>query len=123
MQARHGHRLHHARSHEPRADGPVLLQDPARQEELDRIRRRGVQEKAAATAANLPHDFEAATQWRWSFSKLINDSEFWRVEVEEPAIRVLTKLESLDCVLGGDVQIARQHGFRSGTPRRPTWSS
>ena len=81
-----------------------------------------MQQKASDTAANVPHDFDTATQWRRAFLKLINDSEFRRVEAEEVAIRVLTQLTTLDGVLGGNVEIARQHG-EERSAAEAHWSS
>ena len=67
---------------------------------------------AAATVAGQEHDFETATQCRWAFQTLIADSGLWRVEVEEPAMQVLTKLVSLECVPGFDVDVARHHATK-----------
>ena len=62
-----------------------------RSEHMERIRRRGEAESAVAKAAGHTHALEAARPWDWVWSEAIKDLEFWRIELEEPALLMLTR--------------------------------
>ena len=93
----------------------------ARQEELERKRRLGFNEKANATNP-ADHPFQPDAPWGWALQKLIEDHEFWRVELEDPAMLVLTRLASLSSVIGGTSRSAEAPA-RSADPSRRTSAS
>ena len=62
-----------------------------RSEHMERIRRRGDEERAVAEAAGQTHSMDPTRPWDWVWSEVVKDSDFWRVELEEPALMALTR--------------------------------
>ena len=56
-----------------------------RSEQMERIRRRGDEELALATAAGGTHAMSPSRPWDWVWAEAISDQVFWRIELEEPA--------------------------------------
>jgi len=78
----------------------------ARLEHLERVRRRGQQELDAAHAAGGVHPFDCARPWEWSLRAVVEDTSFWRRELEEPAILVLARASKMASMVDGDVPVA-----------------
>ena len=77
-----------------------------RSEHMERIRRRGVRERAEALAAGGRHPFDPARPWHWVWEQAVLDTKFWKDEVEDPGLTVLTSAASVQKALGGDAPIA-----------------
>ena len=57
-----------------------------RSEHMERIRRRGEEELAVAKAAGHVHALDVSRPWDWVWAEVARDLEFWRIELEEPAL-------------------------------------
>ena len=62
-----------------------------RSEHMERIRRRGDKDKAVAEAAGHVHPLDRSRPWDWVWGEAIRDLEYWRIELEEPALLMLTR--------------------------------
>ena len=85
-----------------------------RQEQMERIRRRGQDEFDKATAASQHHDFDPSKPWNWCWDQAAKDVNFWRKEVEEPCLLVLSKSSPLQSFIDGDANIQGGMGFGRG---------
>ncbi len=62
-----------------------------RSEQMERIRRRGDEESAAAVSAGGTHAMAAGRPWDWVWAEAVKDLVFWRIELEEPAQLMLLR--------------------------------
>ena len=60
----------------------------ARLEHMSHVRRDGAAAKVQATAAGGTHLFNVGSPWEWVFRETAHDTEFWRTEIEEPALLI-----------------------------------
>ena len=74
----------------------------ARQEHWERCRRIGAEAKAQADAAGTSHDFNPAKPWEWALRALIEDNRFWKEELEDPCLLVISRSTPLSSVVEGD---------------------
>ena len=58
---------------------------------MERIRRRGDEEKATAEASGCSHAMSAERPWDWVWAEAVQDLVFWRIELEEPAQLMLMR--------------------------------
>ena len=65
-----------------------------RSEHMERIRRRGEEERAVTELAGHVHALTTAKPWDWVWAEAAKDLEFWRIELEEPALLMLTRARS-----------------------------
>jgi hypothetical protein len=103
---------------------------PGGLEHLELMRREG----ASLVAAGAPtgkHVFNPEQPWDWCLRQVTADTDFWRHEMEEPAIIVLAKAGSLAAMVGGDAPVSslssassglgpQQHGAASRHDRKAT---
>jgi hypothetical protein len=81
-----------------------------RREEMELIRRVG----AEAKAANPAHPFDPKRPWNWVWQQASKDVEFWKDQLEDGAIQILTHTKSLGAFLDGDAPVV---GAARGTKR------
>ena len=62
-----------------------------RSEHMERVRRRGDEERARAEAAGMSHPMNPKRPWDWVWGEVILDAHFWRIELEEPALIILSR--------------------------------
>jgi hypothetical protein len=62
-----------------------------RGEHMERVRRRGEEERAIALAAGTAHPMDPTCPWDWVWGQALVDANFWRMELEEPALLMLTR--------------------------------
>jgi hypothetical protein len=62
-----------------------------RSEHMERIRRRGEEGRAVALMAGHTHALDMMRPWDWVWGEAARDLEYWRVELEEPALLMLTR--------------------------------
>ena len=91
----------------------------ARLEQIERIRRRGIAEHAAATAAGLGHTFDPNRPWEWCLRQLVEDHSYWRRELKEPAMLVLAKTARLGSMVDGDAPVASGSGASASGSHLP----
>ena len=60
----------------------------------------------AQKAANPAHPYDPNQPWDYVFLAAARDSEFWKDELEDPALQVVTKTRSLGVALDSDAPIA-----------------
>jgi len=86
---------------------PLIYQAEVRGrvEQLERVRRRGAKEHAKASPGT--HDYDPAKPWEWSFRATAEDEKFWKAELEQKALKILTKMSEVSETLGGDAVVAR----------------
>ena len=58
---------------------------------MERVRRRGEEERARAEAVGMSHPMDKTRPWDWVWGEILSDSDFWRVELEEPAMLILMR--------------------------------
>ena len=86
-----------------------------RHENMERHRRRGLQEHADATGAGRSHPLDPNRPWDWVWRQAVRDITFWRRELEEPCLLVLSKVTSSQTFVDGDANIQpprQQNGGR-----------
>ena len=66
----------------------------ARQEHWERCRREAAEEHRKANAAGQTHAFDVSKPWEYALMLLINDFRFWKDELEDPCILVMTKMNA-----------------------------
>ena len=62
-----------------------------RSEHMERARRRGEEERALALAAGGTHPLDPTRPWDWGWGEVLSDTDFWRAELEEPALLAITR--------------------------------
>eukprot|EP00435_Cladocopium_sp_Y103_P032345 s490_g8.t1 len=90
---------------------PLLYQADvrARLEQSERLRRRGHEAMEKAVQAGHQHEYDSDKPWEWVWNALVNDSEFWHREVEEPCILLLARTASLGQLMGDDAPVEGRH--------------
>ena len=78
---------------------------------MERLRRRG----AEAKALDPSHAMDTSKPWKWVWSVAHTDMQFWKDQLEDPAMLVLTRTKSQGAVLDGDAQVAGA----APPPKRP----
>ena len=58
---------------------------------MERVRRRGEEERAAALGAGGAHPMDPLRPWNWVWGEVLKDADFWRIELEEPALLTLNR--------------------------------
>ena len=88
---------------------PIIYQADvrARQEQVERVRRRGQESFDTAQRAGLSHDFDPARPWEWVWGELTLDVNFWNREITEPCMLYLAKTSSINQLLDNDAPIAK----------------
>ena len=86
---------------------PVIYQADvrARLEQIERVRRRVELEAEQAKRLGSTTPFEPKRPWNYCFRMLVEDDKFWRKEVEQPALLILSHAKSLKSELGGDAPV------------------
>ena len=84
----------------------------ARLEHMERVRRIAIDEHAKAVAAGFSHSFEPDRPWDYVWTKMVDDANFWRKELEEPCVLVLAKTTSMSSMIGGDAPAATHNTNR-----------
>jgi hypothetical protein len=78
-----------------------------RQEQLERVRRRLTDAHAAALRAGGTTAFDPTRPWKLAFSTCLLETAWWKKEVEDPCMLLLTKTASLGTLLGEDALVER----------------
>ena len=76
-----------------------------RLELMDRLRREAVAEHEATTRAGGSSSFDPLRPWNTAWQKATNHEAFWREEVIEPGMLILTKVVGLNDMVEGDATI------------------
>jgi hypothetical protein len=88
----------------------------ARLEHIERMKRRGM--KLVANGASTgERPFVAERPWDWSFAECVADHGFWKRELEEPALLVLSRAGSLNHMVDGDATTAAGSMQAASAPR------
>jgi len=77
----------------------------ARSELVVRIKRGGAAAKELATAAGGTHPFNEDKPWDWVFRQAATDPQFWRKELEEPALLILARVAKPADAVDGDAAV------------------
>ena len=72
---------------------------------MDRLRREAVAEHEATTRAGGSSSFDPLRPWNTAWQKATNHEAFWREEVIEPGMLILTKVVGLNDMVEGDATI------------------
>jgi hypothetical protein len=72
-----------------------------RREEMELIRRVGAEAKALDPA----HPFDPKKPWNWAWQHAAKDTEFWKDQLEDGAVQVLTHTKSVGAFLDGDAPV------------------
>lgn len=76
----------------------------ARMEHMERTRRTGMK-LHAASAPTGEFIFDPTRPWEWCLRQVTNDHSFWRHELEEPALLVLSHAGRLSQMVDGDAPV------------------
>ena len=90
----------------------------ARREHMVRIKRRGLHEREKALAKGGDHDLDPDKPWDWVFRQTVEDSAFWKRELEETALLVKARVAKIDCQIDGDAPLQPTGSSRSDNPKR-----
>ena len=86
---------------------------------MERHRRGGLQEQAFATQSGGHHtSCDPARPWDWVRREAIKDAMFWRRELEEPCLLILSKITSTQNFVYGDANIQPINGLGSQQQNR-----
>ena len=88
----------------------------ARLEHMERVRRIGASARAQAVDAGGTHAFNPNHPWEWVFRQTAEDSQFWRRELEEPALLIKTRVDKLSSSIDDDAPLGRSHRPMSSRP-------
>ena len=88
-----------------------------RLEKFERTRRKAEVAKEEATRHGGGHSFDPGQPWQWVLDDVIDDAQWWRQELEEPALWLKNKVASRAEVLDGDTPIASAQS-QSSTKRK-----
>ena len=91
-----------------------------RLEHMERLRRRGASESQDAASAGGAHAFRDQRPWEWVWAQAVLDAAFWRQELEEPCLLVLTRTASLGAMVDGDAAVAGSLPPPPAQPRERT---
>ena len=101
--------------------GPVIYQADvrARLEQIERVRRKAEHEHEQCIQKGGTSPFEPNRPWNFCFKMLVDDDKFWRKELEQPALLVLSRARTMSSALDGDAPItggatASTHGWGGG---------
>ena len=113
----HIERLHDRYSHRIWA---ILYQAESRcrLEFMDRVKRELAAEHEEATRNGTTTPFDPARPWNLAWQRAVSDESFWREEVIEPGMLILTKVAGLNDVIDGDARI-QNTGTLPSAPREP----
>jgi len=87
----------------------------ARMELLERHRRRGRTEHAIATQSGVGHAYDPVRPWNFSWEAMLVDDRWWKRELEDPCILLLTRVAQRSSLLGGDALTAPDGGTGSSS--------
>ncbi len=73
----------------------------ARLEHLERMKRKGLKLMPAGVATG-ERQFDGSRPWDWSLAEVVADDSFWKRELEEPALLVLSNSGALSQMVEGD---------------------
>ena len=76
-----------------------------RLELMDRLRREAVSEHETTTAAGGHSSFDPDRPWNTAWQRAANHEAFWREEVIEPGMLILTKISGLNEMVHGDATV------------------
>ena len=89
-----------------------------RLEHMERLKRDLVAEHEKITNAGGTSTFNPKRPWNAVFAKAIADETFWREEVVEPCMMVITRISNASEILDGDAKIGGSSSSAAG-PRDP----
>eukprot|EP00971_Amphidinium_carterae_P337282 6474019-Amphidinium_carterae.2 len=86
---------------------PIIYQSDvrARLEHVVRLRRQAEESHDQLRLVGSPSPYDASKPWEVVFDMLVRDIPFWKVELEDAAMLILTKSNSLHSMLGDDAPI------------------
>ena len=58
---------------------------------MERVRRRGEEERALAMFAGMSHPLNRRRPWDWVWGEVLTDAQLWRIELEENALLILSR--------------------------------
>eukprot|EP00435_Cladocopium_sp_Y103_P055167 s446_g18.t1 len=90
-----------------------------RLEQMERLKRKLVAENEAAVAAGGSTDYDEKRPWNAVWARATADESFWREEVNEPCMLILTKITTPGEVLDGDARVQAPAASAAG-PRETT---
>jgi hypothetical protein len=80
-----------------------------RQEQMERTRRRLSDEHAVATTSGHTTKFEPSRPFAMVYAEATKETSWWKKEVEDPCMLLLTKTAKLSNLLGEDARIESEH--------------
>jgi len=82
---------------------------------MERVRRTGVAARSKAVSVGGSHAFDPTLPWEWVFRLTAEDSQFWRRELEEPALLIKTRVDKLSANVDDDAPLSRASARRAGS--------
>ena len=79
-----------------------------RSELFQRLKVAAAQEHAKAVAAGLPHDYKPDRPWNFVLQRALEAAHFWKEEIEDPALIILTKTASMPSMIQSDILIGNE---------------
>jgi hypothetical protein len=90
-----------------------------RRESMERVRRKASFDLDDAIIKGHSHDFNPAMPWDYVFSKATEDSKYWHLNVEEPALLIVTGSRGTDNFLDGDAPVCMSSSLHLATHGTP----
>ena len=118
----HIERIHDRYSHRIWA---ILYQAESRcrLELMDRIRRELAAEHEEAVKNGSTTSFDPGRPWNMAWQRAVNDEAFWREEVIEPGMLILTKVAGINDMLDGDAKVQTTSAPSNPSAPRETMSA
>ena len=85
----------------------------ARLEHMERVRRIGISEMVHAIGVGAQHPLDPKRPWEWVFRRTVDDMQFWRRELEEPAPLNKTRVDKLNAALDDDAPLGQGPSVRT----------
>ena len=76
-----------------------------RQEHMPRLRIQALEDNARELAANRPALFDIDSIWNHVWEMALADEQFWKWELEHPAMMVLARVQGLSSLVAGDAAV------------------
>lgn len=90
----------------------------SRLELAERKKQMGLAEKARAEARNQEHHLDRTRHRNWVWEQIVNDAQWWRSELDQPCMLILSRSTTVPRILGHD---APAGGAQLGGPGVPAF--
>jgi hypothetical protein len=86
-----------------------------RLEQAERTKRRLLSEKVKADSLGKVHDYDPSKPWEGVYAELIKESDWWREQLEDPCMLLISKVKRQNDFVEGDASVSGHQETRKRT--------